>query len=180
MNLPAEQDGIGRSGRRRQFLEQVADPAAVGLGDLVRSAARPGLCGGPVEGAAAEIGTGEQHVLRVEDAQQPLARIGVRLDSRRQPGGRGRHPTFEVGPDQLVLAAEVAVKRGARDVGPLDDPVNADAVHALGVEQLIRGLQQAIARAGTGSGGIARHEHLQQTDRSVQPAPAVVSSRACP
>jgi beta-glucanase (GH16 family) len=165
VDLPAEQHGVGRSGCGGQFGEQVPEPAAVGLGNLVRGAARPGFGRGPVKGAAAEIGAGEQRGLHVEDAQQALAGIVVRVDGRPQPGCRELHPVFEVGPDQLVLAAEVAVQRGARDIGPFDDPVDADAVHALGVEQLIRGLQQALAGTGTdlpgaGTGGIARHGHL--------------------
>ena len=144
VDLAGEQARIGGSGRGGQFPEKVTEPAAVGPGDLVGGAARLGLGGGPVEGAAVVAGTGEDRGLHAEDAQQALARIGVRLDGGPQPRLRDLHPVFQVRTDQFILAAERAVKRGPRDIGPLDDPVDADAVHPLGVKQLVGRLQQPL------------------------------------
>ena len=51
----------------------------------------------------------------------------------------------EVGADQLFLAAEGVVERRLGDPGASDDPVDADHVHALGVEELVGRVEQAVA-----------------------------------
>jgi hypothetical protein len=63
-------------------------------------------------------------------------------------GGRGV-PRLEIGPDQAILAAERAVQRCFRDPGALDDPVDADRLHAFGIEQLAGGGQQPRPRRRT-------------------------------
>ena len=100
---------------------------------------------GPGERAAAIVRLGEQLALALEHGQQPLARGVVPLHRLRDALGDAGVAGLQVGADQLVLAAEGVVQRGLGHAGLLDDPVDADRVHALVVEQLVRRGQQPLA-----------------------------------
>ena len=50
----------------------------------------------------------------------------------------------QVGANESVLASEQRVEGRLGHPGPLDDPIHADRVHALLVEQVAGGGQQAL------------------------------------
>jgi hypothetical protein len=50
-------------------------------------------------------------------------------------------PIVQVRADQVVFAAEVVVQRSLGDAGLLEDPVDADAVYALVVEEAVGGVE---------------------------------------
>ncbi len=60
---------------------------------------------------------------------------------------RPSQPACEVGPDELLLAAERAVERGLGHARLLDDAVDADRVDALLVEELVGGGEQSVPGA---------------------------------
>jgi hypothetical protein len=95
-----------------------------------------------------EGGLGEQVGQDVEDAQQPVAGVLESLQAGGDPGLAGGVAPLEVGPDQLVLAAEGAVQRGLGHAGPLDDAVDAHHVDALVVEELVGRVEEAIPGRG--------------------------------
>jgi hypothetical protein len=107
---------------------------------------------------AVEVGLCEPLALCVEDPQQALARCT-------EPGQGALHQFaglvvtgIQVRLNQLLLAAEQVVKRRLGDASPLHDPVDADALHAFLVEQLIRGGQQALAHRRLRRVDLAGHE----------------------
>jgi len=134
----AGQDGrLGRAGPRGQVGQQVAHPAAVGLGGLLGWVTGPGFGAGPGERAAAVARLGVQLPLALEHGQQALARGAVAVHRRHDALGDAVVAGLKVGADQFVLAAERVVQRGLGHPGLLDDAVDADRVDALVVEQLV-------------------------------------------
>ena len=121
----------------------------------------------PVAGGRADLGRGRRR------PPSTLARgLSWRASSSVMRCCRRLAAALEVGPDQLVLAAERAVQRSLGDAGALDDAVDADGVHALGVEELVRGGEQALARRGPPAragdvGAAVVAMALTVTDRSV-------------
>ncbi len=100
------------------------------------------------------------------------------FDGRHEPRPTGLVAALEVGPDELVLAAERAVQAGLGDAGALDDLVDADGVDALLVEQLVGGGEETVARRAV-LGQLRAHgvdvtrqiclvSTVDQTDLSVQ------------
>ena len=78
---------------------------------------------------------------------------------------------LEVRRHELVLAAEVLIKRGLRRVGLRQDAVDTHGPHALSVEQAIGGVQEAVTDADSGRfrpfPGFWRHLLTLQTERSI-------------
>jgi hypothetical protein len=79
---------------------------------------------------------------------------------------------LQVRDGEVDLAGEVAVERRERHLGLLDDALDSDAVDALGIEQLRRGGEKALARLGAllcgtrfGGSHISRN-HRRESDRS--------------
>ena len=145
LQLAGQRLRVTRAGLRRELSEQAADVGAVGLGGEVDAAAGWRLGGRHRERAAVERRPAVQLRLGVEHGQDPLHRVVA------GGGDRGAQPpedhlvtTLEVGADQLLLGAERAVQRGLGDAGAFDHAVDPDRLHALGVEQLGRGVEQPL------------------------------------
>jgi hypothetical protein len=51
----------------------------------------------------------------------------------------------QVGGNQFFLAAEEVIQRGLGHSGPSDDPVDADRLDALGVEELVGRVKEALS-----------------------------------
>ena len=58
---------------------------------------------------------------------------------------------LQVGGHQLFLATEEVVERSLGHAGALDDPVDADSLDALGVEELVRSSEKPLSSRGSGS-----------------------------
>src|SRR5207248_5205864 len=110
---------------------------AVTVGGPLGRVAGMGFRAGPGERAAAVVRLGEQLDLAFEHGQQALAWGVVAVHRLHDALGDAGVAGLQVGADQLVLAAERVVQRGLGHAGLLDDAVDADRVHALGVEQLV-------------------------------------------
>ena len=128
--------------------EQQPDLLLVLLGDRVCRVRRVRQLGAGVdEPAAAELPAREPLLEPVEQAQKPVPRRLVRRAERVDPL---LQPTLvmalEVRRDELGLAREVPVQRALGDAGALGDRVDAHGVDPLGVEELLRGVEDALAR----------------------------------
>jgi hypothetical protein len=138
--------GLGHAGAGGQLGQQRAHPPAVALSGLFDQVAGMGFRAGPGKRAAAVVGLGEQLALAFEDGQQALARGVVAFHRLRDALGDAGVPGLQVGPDQLILAAERVIQGGLGHPGVLDDAVDPDRMHALVVEQLVSRGQQPLAR----------------------------------
>ena len=85
----------------------------------------------------------------VEDRQQPGG--GIICPAHHlllQPGARpALLAQLEEREHEVVLGGEVPVERHLRDARPADDRVDADRLDSSGAEQLVRGLEDALATA---------------------------------
>jgi hypothetical protein len=70
----------------------------------------------------------------------------------------------QVGDDEVLLAGEVAVERRAGHPRLGDDPIDADGVDALGVEDPARRADQPLSRFGSPTPGFLR-SHDDHTNR---------------
>ena len=100
------------------------------------------------EEAALEVVPPEPLVEDVEDRQESLlGQVGPQLDLPLEPRPRpDLLAALEDRLDELVLGAEMPVERHLRHTGLGDDSIDTDAVDAVAGEELVRGLQDALAR----------------------------------
>jgi hypothetical protein len=102
------------------------------------------------ERAALEVLAREPLAQHVEDDDQPVGGVrGPRHDLGLEPVARPYllAPPQE-GEDQLVLGAEVPVERHLRHPGAGHDRIDAHRMGAVATEQLVRGIEDPLARAG--------------------------------
>jgi len=52
---------------------------------------------------------------------------------------------LQIGQDQLVLAGKLTIERHFADMGARNDQVYADGVRTVGIEKLVRGVQDAFS-----------------------------------
>jgi hypothetical protein len=103
---------------------------------------------GDDEVAAAEVVFGVPVGEVVEDAEELLAGRGVAVQVPGQALLRAGGEAIEVGGDEAVLVAVVGVEGRLGGVGLGGDPVDADGVDPLGVEELTGDLEDALGRGG--------------------------------
>jgi hypothetical protein len=101
--------------------EPAADIVAVVVGGLLDQPGGRCCGGGSGEGAATEIGLGEELGLGGEDGEQPSSGVVLAFDGGVEPRGGGGVPLLQVGADELFLAADSVVEGGLGDPGVLDD-----------------------------------------------------------
>lgn len=147
--VPPGGDAVTVPDLREQLRDGVQEPLPVGQHGPVHGVGRVRVLGhGVEEGAAAETGGPDP----VHDG--PRDGPDLPVGSRTAAPGRGHlRPDapvglVEVGEDQVVLAREVPVQRGAGDLRLRGDPVDADGVDALGVEDPRGGAEQPGSRFG--------------------------------
>jgi hypothetical protein len=147
--LGGERVGVAGAGGARETGEQLADPGPVAVADRLDGVAGGRLGAGVDERAAVVARGGEPLRQQREDPDDPVARV---FPPGRQDGGDGRLPAvaapLQVGADELLLGAVGAVERGARDIGLLEDPVDADRADALLIEQLVGRGEEPFAGRG--------------------------------
>jgi hypothetical protein len=151
--LLRERRGVRDAQRGGLVEETLPREAARDRGDLVDRGVRSRLPGRRDERAAAPGGAVDQLVERVEDREHPRPGLRVPGEVTLDAGDAQRVAALQVGADQAVLAPEGAVEAGLRDTGVLDHPVDADGVDALGVEELVSRLEEALLGAPRTLGG---------------------------
>jgi hypothetical protein len=135
----------------RELLDERTDLREVARARAVQLALRVGDLQQDVdERAALEVVALEPLVEDVEDREQSLAGIdGSPLDCALKPvPGPALLAALEEREHERVLGGEVPVQGHPRDPGLLDDRVDADRADALTGEELVGGVEDALAGAG--------------------------------
>ena len=137
MELAPEALWIGGAGLLGEIGEHGADPRSELVGGALNEAARRRFGGSRDERATPKVGVLKQLGLGIEDSQDLLARVADLGDRFGEAASRVFVPRCQVSGLELLFAPEEVVERGFRYRGALDDPVDADALDALGVEELV-------------------------------------------
>ena len=104
------------------------------------------LGAGQDESAAPELLGCQRCVHLGEDAEDPISRVVVGGKNACHAHLAVLEVLLEVSANELVLAPEDAVKGRLRHPGTLDDAVDPHDVHALRIEELVGGREQALTR----------------------------------
>ena len=92
---------------------------------------------------------------RIVNGAEPLERIGLRVDGRADVVVRLADGLLEQGEHELVLAVEVLVEAAQRLLRAVDDLLDRELGRALLVDQLERGVEEALhALLGAGAGRV--------------------------
>ena len=151
------------------WVEEVLDPGAVAAAYFGGGVVGGGqFAAGDDEVAAAEVVFGVPVGEVVEDAEELLAGVAVALEVLGQALLRAGGEAIEVGGDEAVLVAVVGVEGRLGGVGLGGDPVDADGVDPLRVEELTGDLQDALGRRGATEAARFGGAHTGDSSRVVR------------
>ena len=137
--------GVTRPGVPGEVAQQRAEPRAVDFRYFLHNRARRCLGVGSRERAPAEAWLAKHQTLYVKDPEQALPRRAVTREPSRHTPANAFVATHEVGAHEPLFVAEQRIQRRLGNAGALDDPVDADGVYPLVIEEMARRVKQSLA-----------------------------------
>lgn len=138
--------GVGYGGVARGLSEQRPDGTLMFASDCSRGRVGVQLTGHVDERAPAEPRPGEPVAERVEHGEHPVATLPLRHQGL-QPVQPALIASLQVSLNEAALGSEVSVQRLQPDPGLRDNHVDADGLHAAGIEQPLGGVQDPLRGA---------------------------------
>jgi hypothetical protein len=138
---------VARAGLFGEVQQQGPKPGAMGLRNLPDAGALGRLGAGTRERAPMETRVAKHETLHVEHPEKSLPRGRVPVgDLSGDAFSNCFVASHEIGAHEPILVPEQGVQRCLGDTSSLNDAVDTDGMYAFLIEELIRGVEQSLAR----------------------------------